>query len=506
MGLPAMAATEVAGTSDIEAQTIPDVTVPLLTRAQWIYCWFVLVVEVYLMWFFDQVPGAKDAHMYIVVHLMLAFLFPRTKSSAKQDALQSVVPAAVEQAGVDTKVSPPHAGDAYVENVKIFRTVLETVFQITIGFGGQGGDFWSFSIGNYKDSKLAAYSGFIVMFCQSFIMCLLFFLSGISIASSFERKGTTEFIRDKLKHLGWPVVITFFVVTPILTSLVGSTLVGGDWHQYTHADTGVCWKLVTLILLSITYAIVPWSAVTLPFPSISSLVLIGALLGAFQGLASAFNYDAFYIMSMPLGALPFEIAFFAAGCIAKKSGWLDAIQKLKKREYWLARILGLTILILAEMLGKPNTAYVECGAAAAVVQGAASKFSPHVPQDLVMTLLVCSLVGIQTVALSVSVLHFFAVHLNSQGKVGKILSAGEHGVYVFHHALILLVMWSYVLILRANGYEIDFSYSQGMPMSSSFISQSLLLAGWLYTILLVNLISWPLAYFIRKLPGIKEVL
>merc|ERR1712048_63182 len=180
-------------------------------------------------------------------------------------------------------------------------------------------------------------------------------------------------------------------------------------------------------------------------------------------------------------------------------GWLDAIQKLKKREYWLTRILGLTILILVqglEMLEKPN----------AVVQSADHKFSPQVPQHLVRTLLTCSLLGIQTVALSVSILHFFAVHLNSQGKVGKILSAGHYAVYVFQNALILLVMWSYVLILRANGYEIDFSYCQGMPMSSSFISQSLLLAGWLYTILLVNLISWPLAYFIRKLPAIKEVL
>jgi len=212
---------------------------------------------------------------------------------------------------------------------------------------------------------------------------------------------------------------------------------------------------------------------------------------------------------MPLGGLPFDIAFFAAGCIAKKNGWFDAIHELKKREYWLTRILGLTILILVQVLAtpeQPNITYAECSAAAAVVQGAGSKFSPQVPHDLVMTLLICSLLGIQTVTLSVSVLHCFAVHFNSQGKVGKILSAGQYGVYVLQIAIIPLVMWSYVLILRANGYEIDFSYCEWTPVSSSFISQSHLLAGWLYTILLVNLISWPLAYIIRKLPGIKEVL
>merc|ERR1712187_1101846 len=95
---------------------------------------------------------------------------------------------------------------------------------------------------------------------------------------------------------------------------------------------------------------------------------------------------------------------------------------------------GLTILILAEML-KPNTAYVECGAAAAVVQGAASKFSPHVPQDLVMTLLVCSLAGIQTVALSVSILHLFAVHFNSQCRGARRLRLTNR-----HHTTCLVVV------------------------------------------------------------------
>merc|ERR1712176_957051 len=74
----------------------------------------------------------------------------------------------------------------------------------------------------------------------------------------------------------------------------------------------------------------------------------------------SFKYDAYWlnIFPMPLGGLPFDIAFFAAGCIAKKNGWFDAIHELKKREYWLTRILSLTILILVQVLATPEQQYI----------------------------------------------------------------------------------------------------------------------------------------------------
>merc|ERR1711953_817581 len=119
-------------------------------------------------------------------------------------------------------------------------------------------------------------------------------------------------IRDKLKRLGWPVMITFFVVYPVMSSLYGAALGGGDWTRYTGASTVVCWFLISLIFFSVAYAIMPWSSLKLAFPSIPSLIIGGALLGVWQGVIQAFNYDAQWlnIAAQESGALPFDIVFF----------------------------------------------------------------------------------------------------------------------------------------------------------------------------------------------------
>merc|ERR1719188_1026215 len=96
------------------------------------------------------------------------------------------------------------------------------------------------------------------------------------------------------------------------------------------------------------------------------LIYAGVGFGVFSALLVSFNYDADWVNAFPVlcGGLPFDIAFFAAGCIAKRSGWLEAIRDLRAVEYWAARVISLAIIIYIGVYGSiknPSSGFVDCG-------------------------------------------------------------------------------------------------------------------------------------------------
>jgi hypothetical protein len=54
-----------------------------------------------------------------------------------------------------------------------------------------------------------------VGFNDMFFMALMFFLSGLFVWTSLERKGTSTFLKDRLLRLGVPFVLAAAVVAPV---------------------------------------------------------------------------------------------------------------------------------------------------------------------------------------------------------------------------------------------------------------------------------------------------
>merc|ERR1712194_863128 len=147
-------------------------------------------------------------------------------------------------------------------------------------------------------------------------------------------------------------------------------------------------------------------------------------------------------MGVPLGGLPFDVAFFAAGCVAKRNGWLDDIQSMAPRDYWLARLAALV-------------AVVSTGVVATVIgldEVLSLRLGPF--------LLLCTWLGVMTGGISVSVLHFFAVHCNSSSRWQKLAGESQYAVYVLQTITLPVVMFTLVLILRTAGYTVEFEFLQ----------------------------------------------
>jgi hypothetical protein len=325
---------------------------------------------------------------------------------------------------------------------------------------------------------------------QSFFMCMLFFVGGLFVPSSLERKGTAEFVRDKLKRLGWPLVVTYFFVTPLSSGLRGMVLGGGGMLSYMWFDKGVTWFLATLLIFSISYSIVPFPQVSVPMPSAVQIISACAALGAVQGWISYCNFTLLSVSPIPCGGLPFDVVFFAAGCVARRSGWMESIQSMAPRDYWLARLAAFI-------------AVVGCGVAIATIG-----LSDIIAGGLGPRVLASTWAGVMTGGISVSVLHFFAVHCNSSSRWQKMAGESQYAVYVLQTIVTPAVMLTLLPILRAGGHTVEFEFdlSNGTFVSRNELPQWVIVGAWIYTVVLVTVISWPLGYLFRKLPLVKDVL
>jgi hypothetical protein len=378
----------------------------------------------------------------------------------------------------------------FLDGVKIFCTQLVLVHHISSGFGAPGFG-WAFVLGQYPGNTFGRLlTSWLLIPNQSWFMSILFFVGGIFVPSSLGRKGLAEFVRDKLKRLGWPLVVTYFVVIPLSYGLWGVVFCGGGALSYMMFNEGVTWFLAPLLIFSISYTILPFPQVSMPMPSAVQVISACAALGAVQGWINYCKFSLFNISAVSMGALPFDVAIFAAGCVAKRSGWLDDIQSMAPRDYWLARLAALITV-------------VSTGVVSSTI-GEEELLSPSL--RLGPRLLFSVWMGVMTGGISVSVLHFFAVHCNSLSRFQKLAGESQYAVYVLQTVVIPGVMFTLVLILRAAGYTVEFEFSNGILGSSSELPQWVIVGGWIYTVLLVTVISWPLGYLFRKLPFVKDVL
>jgi hypothetical protein len=88
------------------------------------------------------------------------------------------------------------------------------------------------------------WSGFslLVGFNDTFFMSLMFFLSGLFIWKSLERKGSGAFLRDRMFRLGLPFVIAAALLAPLAYYpaylQTGQRGLAGFWQQWTPSATG----------------------------------------------------------------------------------------------------------------------------------------------------------------------------------------------------------------------------------------------------------------------------
>jgi glucans biosynthesis protein C len=117
----------------------------------------------------------------------------------------------------------------FVDNIRIFLTILVILHHLTVIYAGTGS--WIYNEGR-QDSLAAALGDWFCSVNQSYFMGLFLFISAYFIPGAYDRKGAGRFLKDRLIRLGIPLVLYGWTIRPVWI-FIQWRVDGSFWKWYT---------------------------------------------------------------------------------------------------------------------------------------------------------------------------------------------------------------------------------------------------------------------------------
>ncbi len=109
----------------------------------------------------------------------------------------------------------------FIDNLRVFLIALVFLVHLAITYGSPLG-IWYYQEGQVSMPSAVVYILFQAI-TQAFFMGLLFLISGYFTPSSYDRKGSKQYLKERLTRLGIPLLIFLIVVEPIVDYTVALT-------------------------------------------------------------------------------------------------------------------------------------------------------------------------------------------------------------------------------------------------------------------------------------------
>jgi len=369
-------------------------------------------------------------------------------------------------------------------------------------------------------------------FCA--LMNMFFFISGIFTPRSFKNKTVEAFIFDKLKRLMLPTLILWFGLNPLnryLTSLATN-------NDFVYGPTtGVSWFLMRLALLNLAYAFVMASSAgsgdkaigswfghflrfdtTLYFWIMAAGVITGIVVWASAGTeyleitpfpGSAFtSYNCFFVLGCYTGSHGW-LEYFE-NCVAWKSDDQDGENKMDhdaeelypdwKQKNTTAQARNLIICSyyafpILYVLGTAMFVYLFL----VNDQNLFWPFIESIAYNVFMSLL--------ALASAIVIIDYTCRKVQNINLLVLMMMQAAYAVFLIHQTVLTSVMILWVYILRSGfGIDIEFQLGPENNASDTELGGGVIFLGWLFVNVLTQLIVWPLAFFVRKLPILNQMI
>ena len=365
----------------------------------------------------------------------------------------------------------------YIDRLRVVLTVLVVLHHSFITYGAPGG--WYYAQKTTKIAALIPMTMFVAI-NQAFFMGFFFFLSACFISPSYNRKGAGQFLSDRLKRLGIPLIFYSFILSPVLSYLV---YYWGYGHHITYPqylggfddwiDFGVLWfvaalLLFTLIYLLFRYLVNPSPAKAFAAPSAITIVLFAVVIGVVSFLVRI-KFPVGWVLKpvgFQLGHFTQYVTLFIFGLVAYKSNWLNTITMRIGKQ--------LSVLVIILVLFFPMFYVI--------------KLKTDMPLDWYsggfhwQSLLYAVWEQATGFSIIVTLLTFGRQLWNKPSVIWATLSRNAFAVYIFHP----LILISFSLVVR--NWAVD-------PSVKLLVVAPLAVAG-----------SFLLAAAITKIPGLKSVI
>ncbi len=278
-------------------------------------------------------------------------------------------------------------------------------------------------------------------FLQSFFMGLLFFIAGFFVPSSFDRKGPSRFLRDRIFRLGLPVLFYMLLLGPVTEYFVAHSWRAThssfprEWWRHIMdfeflSESGPLWFCLALLIFSASYALVrAWrvnSALNLLNAKIlgtSALICFALIMTALTFLVRLLQPSGSSFLKMQLGDFSQYVLLFSAGVLVARGQWLLKLPFASGMR-WLVFTLtaGFAAWLATLITGGALAGNTKAYSGGWYWQSAAIN---------VWGSFTC-------VGFCFGLLTLFRRYFNSQGRLARFLSANAFSVYVFHPPIVIL--------------------------------------------------------------------
>lgn len=367
---------------------------------------------------------------------------------------------------------PQHSAKLiFLDNLKVFLTVLVILHHAAITYGGSGGWF-------YQEVKHTVLPDSLVLTAfvvtnQCYFMGLFFFISGCFIATSLARKTPRQFVQDKLIRLGIPVLLFVFLLYP-LTIWLGYypftwTSLCADMPRLlmdiNAAHTGPTWFVAVLLLFNLL-AVALWKPLSrlaqhLPELRAGDYVLVGIAIGVVSFVTRLVFPDGFTVLNVQLSYMPQYVFYFLAGLVMGVGKVIQLSANQKVAPWLVPSLLLIAGLMTAVTILLDTSPFV----------GGVNPYSIYYSMSQ----------GFMSVALSIVALVLCYRFANRQPWLGGIPARAAYGAF-FIHAPVLVGL---TLLIQ--------------PISIMPMVKFLLLGG------LGVPLSFMGGYLLTKLPWLKRV-
>jgi len=371
----------------------------------------------------------------------------------------------------------------FIDHLRAALVILVVLHHVALVYGA-GEPFY------YVEPPFTAPLTFLVLlmfalFNQAWFMGALYLIAGYFTPGSFNRKGSGSFLKGKLVRLGIPLLVWFFVLSPISSigywqmpaELTGITT-PLSWAAYPFLlGLGVAWFLALLLIFNFGYAAWRWltrnrepAPAKESTPSYLGVSIFILLLAVFTYLLRIILPLGKEFFGFPtLAYLPQYLSLFIVGAVAYRRNWF-------RTTAGSMGVVGFVIALLATIFLFPFAVSgqlfsLELSEPSLFVGGGTIESAAYAFWDSVFAVGMC-----------LAAITFFRRFFDGESSFGRFLSQQSYAVYVIHVPVVVFVG------IGLKGIELA-------PLLKFVLAAVIALP-----------ICFVLAYLIRKIPGVSRVL
>lgn len=364
----------------------------------------------------------------------------------------------------------------YLDNLRIYLTALVIIHHSSIAFGGAGD--WAV-MDPSVDSITPILLTFFTAVNQSYFMAGFFLLAGYFTPPSFEKKGSTSFLLDRIIRLGVPLLVYTTLIININQFLVQSFWLKLPFTWRFEYFPGHLWFLQALLLFGIIYILyrrfsnrdISHNAFQFfpdRFPTNRALLFTIVVLSVLTFGVRIFCPVGKWIGGFQLAHFVHYIFCFFIGILAYRGDWFSRLKKSQARPWGIIALIMLPVFFAMAILG-------------GALEGD-EQFNKFLGGFYWQSFAYSIWDSVMLIAVLTFLLYIFRERFSQAGRFARNLSLSVYTVYILHQTIVIALDVLFI--------------STTIPTILKFI--------------FVSLISVPLCFglgiLIRKIPYTRRVL